>query len=284
MKRFRDFAKNDPAVIGVVPVHGRHARMRKILDPSIGAAVIGVIPVHGGHAKKSIKEAIADHGPAYKHAYEWADHNENHHLGERVDDVHHKLDKRPEHFHKHEKERAALRSYTEGSHQINRHLVARATGTKSHWDHDHFDDEHDEKRKDKSRKEAETQIKHLDNAIHKSKLEHDVHVYHGLKGWHPGDEARKHNGHIKLPAYTSTSIKKSTAQDFSGADHKGEQHVLHIHMKKGQKGKYLGSNSEYDNEKEMLLPRNTVLKIHPRSTKHGNIRVWHCTVHSQEKD
>jgi hypothetical protein len=60
------------------------------------------------------------------------------------------------------------------------------------------------------------------------------------------------------------SIKQQTAAGFASPIHtsKTRGHVLKIHLKPDDKGVYLGSNSSFDNEKEMLLPRKTVLKIH----------------------
>lgn len=233
-------------------------------------------PVHGGHAspKKEVKEAYGDHGPAFQHLGSYLDAHENHHLGNHLEEVHSKLDHKLEDWQKHP-QKDHLFKYSTNSADLNRYHINKASGQAlSHQESEH-------EKYTSSRHEEHT--KHLDKALKKSKLKHDLHVYHGLKGWHPGDEARKGNGHIRLPSYTSTSIDKSIAANFANtADHRGEKHILHIHMKKGQHGHYLGSHSDFSNEKEMLLPRGTILKVHPKSTKHGSVRVWHATVHHQD--
>ena len=132
----------------------------------------------------------------------------------------------------------------------------------------------------------EDTIKGIDSALKRSKLKDDVHVYHGTNGvFNPGTEAAKHpEGHIKLPAYTSTSISRGIGVSFAQPDSSRDieersSHVIHIHMKKGQHGMYVGSNSKFPREREMILPRNTVLKVHPVPTElENNIKVWHAHI------
>jgi len=110
----------------------------------------------------------------------------------------------------------------------------------------------------------------MDETLEKNRLPHDLHVYSGVN-WHPGDVSAKHSeGHVHLPAYTSTStdpeVAHSFARDHAEAEHGSadEHHVIHFHLKKGQQGKYVGHTSEVPNESEYILPRNTTIKVHPK--------------------
>jgi hypothetical protein len=69
--------------------------------------------------------------------------------------------------------------------------------------------------------------------------------------------------------------------------------VLHIHLKKGQRGLYVGEHSAVGNEHEYLLPRHTTLKVHPTPTilppgSHFSnmepIHVWHAHVVPNEPE
>lgn len=292
-KRFKDFIKK-PIVITAEPVHGGHARPK--IKPSVITAqpvhgahaarkrnrppiVITAQPVHGAHAKvrRRIQEAEGQHGPGmpqktkdewgdeFHNKHLWTNENPNPHLGDDHDDVHKKLSM-SDHEWKHHPHKDSLYHYSLGSNDINNYHIARETGQKEKSPHqiDHEWDDEWEKSRKRTKKMALIKHSHnIDKAMRKSSLKHDVHVYHGLKGWNPSEEAAKHpERKIKLPAYTSTSIHRSTADNFAGEDANREKHVLHIHLKKGQKGIYLGHHSHYDNEREMLLPRGTTLKIH----------------------
>jgi hypothetical protein len=150
----------------------------------------------------------------------------------------------------------AVEMYTTYSRHVNRTLL-----------------KHYEAGYDDPPKVDEHNIHKLDQAIGHNKLKHDLHVYSGV-GFHPGEKCEMcHKGNLHLPAYTSTSICKKTATVFSHAiegttdkyNHEPVNHVLHIHLKKGQKGLYVGKHSNYDqNEYEYILPRHTTLKVHPK--------------------
>lgn len=113
-----------------------------------------------------------------------------------------------------------------------------------------------------------TLLHDLDNAIEHTRrpLPEETHVYSGVK-WEPklneGDT-------VHLPAYTSTSLNPNTsggyAHDFNfkhdGNKSSREQHILHFHLPEGyDKGTYVGGISEFEGEKEYLLPRNTKWKV-----------------------
>jgi hypothetical protein len=124
----------------------------------------------------------------------------------------------------------------------------------------------------------------LDKAV-SHPLKRDVHVYSGVR-FNPGQVASRHpEGHIHLPAYTSTSLDRGVANQFADSGH-----ILHVHLKAGDKARYLGADSHYTHEKEVLLPRHTTLKVHPEPTKvkeeGGNtVHVWHAhVVHQAHPD
>lgn len=119
-------------------------------------------------------------------------------------------------------------------------------------------------------------IPKLDKALNRHTLNRDVHVWHGV-GFNPDHEASKSSSRtIQLPGYTSTSISPHVAKRFGGG------HIIHIHLKKGDAGHYLGSRSRNSNEYEHLLPRNTKLKIHPTPTVFhdslGKRHIWHAEI------
>jgi hypothetical protein len=108
--------------------------------------------------------------------------------------------------------------------------------------------------------------------------------------------AKDPEGKLHLPAYTSTSTSKATALNFATdhPDSKGKRHnhILHIHLKPGQKGHYIGDQGYHGNEYEFLLPRNTTLKVHPKpqsfpaGSHHLNdypVHVWHAHVVPNEE-
>lgn len=287
MKRFKDYRDDQQ--------QRRRRRLR---------GLITALPVHGGHSqigpkREKVDEATGPHGPGYNKDSHWFDHEDNIHVVDHwkkgshgtpnSDDVHEKLNQDSDSFKKHDKH-GAMSDYTKGSKHINKYLIDKASGKKHDYVHHYGDGASDKKYKTEMHKKVQEHIKNLDHALKSSKLKHDVHVYHGLKGWHPGEEAAKNGGKIHLPGYTSTSISKRQAHSFSHADGNGTKHMLHIHLKKGQRAKYLGDNSGFSHEKEMLLPRGITLKIHPRHTvlngdgkdaegRHSHkIHVWHATV------
>lgn len=63
---------------------------------------------------------------------------------------------------------------------------------------------------------------------------------------------------ISDPAFLSTSITQSVAQDFASS----HNYILKINVPKGKgRGAYVHSISSHPNENEFLMPRNTKLKI-----------------------
>jgi hypothetical protein len=194
----------------------------------------------------------------------WTNVNDNAHLGDRTAKVHETLVTHDKH---NEADTEHLRRYSDDSTQLNRTL---------------FKDHRYGRETDQHVGEHDT--KGIDAAVNRNKLKHDLHVYSGV-GFHPGQMAARHpEGHVHLAAYTSTSIDKHTAMDFAGDDEDGTQHIIHFHLKKGQKGKYMAPHASPDvqHEHEFLLPRRTIAKIHPEPTVHRSggqdYHIWHAHV------
>jgi hypothetical protein len=109
----------------------------------------------------------------------------------------------------------------------------------------------------------------LDRITTKSKLPKNHEVFTGIR--HDPRDHLTDDGHVHLPAYTSTSdyhsigkkfaIKQARRKDSEGS--LGDAHILHIHLKKGQHAVSIAGKSTYRDEGERLLPRNTRLKLHP---------------------
>lgn len=234
---------------------------------------ISAIPSHGSHAIK--KQKIQEHFMGYKKPDDsWFKHNENKHLGETQREVHKTLHMDEDKFLKHvggADNHSHLHDYTDESYGINSAL-AKKKETK--WDH--------------------AVIHGIDHATNHL-LDHELHVYHGLDTWDPGKEAAKNkHGLIHIPTFLSTSTSKLEAHKFSKmrGEHHDETpkeinngHILHIHLKKNNKGLYVGTHSAQSNitgynEHEFLMPRDTVLKVHPQHTElNDGTKVWHATVH-----
>lgn len=129
-------------------------------------------------------------------------------------------------------------------------------------------------------------VSKLDEALNRHSLEHDLHVYSGVQ-FHPGELAGKHpSGHIYLPAYTSTTIDKHVATNFAKPIN-GERHIIHFHLKPGQKGGYVDHISNNSGEHEYIIPRKTMIKIHPEHDEiTSNIghkyHIWHASIVDQE--
>lgn len=278
-------------VIHAQPVHGRHSD-----EPVSENGVILAQPVHGKHSRPlsgdsghnkvdegyNNKYSVSPEG--HQHYIDFGDTNHNEHLGDSVNDVHRQINMSPEKYSQNPNTRM-LHHYSVSSHVINRELINMAAGRPTRWDHTEFDDDKEKLYKDQKRKKFHEEIKKMDDALShpNSKLKNDVHVFHGTYRFNPGEVAAKNGGKITLPAYTSTSIDAKQALDFADAGNSHNSHVIHIHLKKGQSGHYYGDHSAAPEEKEMLLPRNTTLRIHPKPTiihsGGGAItHIWHAHI------
>lgn len=133
----------------------------------------------------------------------------------------------------------------------------------------------------------------LDKITHKSKLAKNTEVYSGIR--HDPRDHMDADGHLHLPAYTSTSDHYTVGKKFAVKQARrrdtdsglADGHLLHIQLKKGHHAVSLASKSTYGDERERLLPRNTKLKVHPEpdtqtDTDGRKIHVWSAHVVSQE--
>jgi hypothetical protein len=196
----------------------------------------------------------------------WTSVNDNAHLGERSAQVHEALASADKHI---AADTHHIRHYSDDSNDLNTTLFK---------DHRYG--------RQSERHIGDHDTKGLDAAVNRNKLKHDLNVYSGV-GFHPGHMAARHpEGHVHMAAYTSTSIDKHTALEFASEheDENDEHHVIHFHLKKGQKGKYAAPHAipSVEHEREFILPRQTTVKLHPEPTVHrsgGSIyNIWHAHV------
>jgi hypothetical protein len=273
------------AIVNGVPTalvqHGSHAFKDQPDEPLEQGAMVDGVPCavvfHGSHSvpktRKLGEKFSVDHSTV-KHCY--FDENDNTHIHPDI----HQVGKLLQHTQKREGlDSHHLNQYCSGSRCLNKALYdAHKNGKDTPKSVTGFGVEHN--------------VRRLDDAIHRNKLHKDVHLYSGV-GFEPSKLASNHpEGHIYLPAYTSTSINKSVARNF--ASNQGENkptqlrqngvmgHVLHIHAKAGQPAAYVDRESTYKHENEVLLPRGTTLKIHGHSEhedEFGDVyRVHHSTI------
>ena len=132
----------------------------------------------------------------------------------------------------------------------------------------------------------------LDDITKKTSLSKKLVVHTGIRH-NPMTLVDKDNN-IHIPAYLSTSESKDVADRFATrqarrsdrGDTLADAHVLSIGMERGQYGANISGKSVEKDEAERLLPRNTVLKIHPvpkiRTDKTGRkIHTWDAKIVSQ---
>jgi hypothetical protein len=301
MDNFKQFLKKGESEYPIMPepTHGAH---------SVPEDDMPIIPDvnHGNHAV----EEDAHEYPQTTATRNWADKHDNDHLGSNVEEVHNNLMKHDTLLHNPHFDH--LYDYTSQSYHTNNALIAKAKGqTYGAFNPDNFDKSWDHKKQsyvknsktkitrlvNKEKKEHNDHVKGIDAGLeHNQPLSHDLHVYHGTQKFNPDALASQHpQRKIKSAAFLSTSIDKDRAMKFAGThlstqkgpinynyDRKEDdpgRHLLHIHLKPGQKGAYMGDNSRHELEKEFLIPRNTTLKVHPEPTVlHNGTKVWHAHV------
>lgn len=107
-------------------------------------------------------------------------------------------------------------------------------------------------------------IKHIDEVTNhpKNALTKPVSAYSGISHEFNKKLSKVKPGKtVTSPAFISTSIKRSIAQNFHGDSH------IHFHLPKGySKGRYIRSRSVYPNEHELLLARNQKFKYLKKDT------------------
>jgi hypothetical protein len=261
MKTFKSFidSQEDKHFVPNEPVHFKHGNSNESPDEPF----VPNEPVHYKNDSHIEEETLTE---AKK--VNWLDKNDNEEHYDNIETPRKLSTYLVDNGKKHTpKESEAIRDYTVDSRPLNRHLVARhkdptlkpVKGLDSLYD-DHA-----------------SMIKHLDSAT-SHKLNHPLHVYSGIR-WDPSEQMKK-TDKVHLPAYTSATHDKKMAKGYA------HEHILHIHLKKGDKAAHVSHLSYYKKEHETILPRNTTLKVNKTPTKvvHGKktYHVWHATVHSQK--
>jgi hypothetical protein len=279
MKTFKNFVKDkENKVPAVLIMQGGHSRRPK--DDKVPAQLIK----QGEHSKppKGVKEEWDtkkgewkttdpdhNHDMAAKYHYNRMDNSANHHIGSDVGEVQSELETRHDMNHLSDAEKNRVHEYSDSSWHLNRELY------NAHKEGRRHDPEHD------------NSVTHIDSALKRHKLPYPLKTFSGTH-FDVGEEAAKTpSREIHLPAYTSTSIKPSVARGFAQDTKertpagKKIQHILRFHLPKGHHGLYLGTRSNFTNEHEFLLPRNTRIKVgeHPEIHPHPydrntEIHVW----------
>lgn len=242
MKTYDQYTKTDKKGSGVVPepIHFKHTR---------SATPDGTIPdpIHFKHTKKKLKEESES-------LLSWINRNDNRHLGNTSSTV---LKKLTAGHDLSSEERNEIHGYTKSSRLLNRGLI--------------------EGRKLNSQQQKSVQ--HIDAAIDRNPIKHELHTYSGLSfdpTQHMDDK-----GKLRSPAYISTSHDKDIAHGFISSTSK-TYHIAHIHLKPGDPATHIAPYSDSPMEDETIIKRGTTLQHHGH-TDHpdadGNtIRVHHMTV------
>lgn len=190
-----------------------------------------------------------------------------------------------------------IRRYTKDSSGLNGYLLERYHEPHNHDPISEFDEE----------------ASKLDQIATMHRTPVDMHVYSGttfspLRYHHnPSDPVIR----LHLPAFTSTSISHESIMGHAHPDktmmlrYNGEQlhdadnnpvpisnvahnslihNMLKIHVPQGTRAAYVADHSAYQSERELLLPRNVKLHVHPQPTLHAfgdgardvPTHVWHA--------
>jgi hypothetical protein len=242
MKTYDQYIKTYKKGSGVAPepIHFKHTR---------SATPDGVIPdpIHFKHTKKKLKEEA-------ENVLSWINRNDNRHLGNTSSTVRKKLTAGHDLS---SEERNEIYGYTKTSKALNRGLI--------------------EGRKLNSQQQKSVQ--HIDAAIDRNPIAHELHTYSGLSfdpTQHMDDK-----GKLRSPAYISTSHDKDIAHGFISSTSK-TYHIAHIHLKPGDPATHIAPYSNSPMEDETIIKRGTTLQHHghtDHTDSHGNtIRVHHMTV------
>lgn len=121
----------------------------------------------------------------------------------------------------------------------------------------------------------------FDSIVSSHKTPHDMHLYHGVH-FNVHDVVKDSPTLFKSPTYMSTSIDPGVAKKFGKVFRNGDshaQHVLEIHVPKGSDALVPGQHSSLRAEREVILPRDSKVVIHPNPTKFANgIHLWKATL------
>lgn len=277
MKKLKDIAQTKPLTsaggdyVPDEPIHfkmgsdrGTPAKKSNITHSSSGDDYVPDEPIHFRHVGK-LKEEARKHEDYEK----WLNHNQNSHIDRYSSGISRKLADHVKSNHNlNHNEIHHIKNYSSGSRELNHHLIY------AHKNKENVDSYHHQT------------IHHLDTAT-KRHIDHNMHLYSGL-GFNPHNMKNK-NGRVHLPAYTSLSHSKHTADGFAADSawrHGGDRHILHLQVKKKDKGLHVSHLSNYHDEHETILPRNTKIKIHKKPTTYHHygvkVHVWHAHIVHQD--
>ena len=171
-----------------------------------------------------------------------------------------------------------LTNYSGGaSGIINKKLIDDYHGKKPDPDHPHS--------KEHIQKAIQKSVNNLDQITRHNRIRRQLRVYSGL-GFDPSQHVNS-QGHLHMPAFTSTTHDKDVAYSFAQMNHRDgltqAKHILHIHLMPHDNATHISGHSLSPDEHETILPRNTTLKIHPEPTiLSDGTHVWHSTIHHQD--
>lgn len=164
-------------------------------------------------------------------------------------------------------------------------------------------------------KNVTAQFKHytdrLDKSLNNASLHSDTHVFTGLRESPVKHFTSAGTAKVHLPAYTSTTTRYGTAEDFAkrtkltpeqklkhtalnsdaptlnkNDEEDGQKHVLKIHLPAGTKAGSIIHFAQHREEHEILLHRGHNIEIHPHPTIDSNgTHTWHARIisHTPEK-
>jgi hypothetical protein len=265
MKSFKDFVKEDNGVVYAEPTHGGHSQMQMKEDDG----VVYAEPTHGGHSQMQTKQKTfkftKEETENKTRLSDWKNQHENNHLGDEEYQVHDRLNIPHEEWEK-KPDSNSLVNFTYGSKEINKDLINRARGSIG----DKWND---------------NQIASMDRHLSKTSFPYShLYVYHGTTSWNPAEKLKEvKDNTLRMPTYISTSISKKIAAGVAATNNIGNgRHIIRIKVKKGQKGEYLGDNSNpaHIREKEFLMPRDQKLRFDstPKIVhdEKGPIHIWNA--------
>jgi hypothetical protein len=256
MKKFKEFIrskqskeKEEEIPLIPVPIHFKHSGIEDEEIPSIPE------PIHFKHVdstlekkslKKYIKEAVQrKSAPSIT---DWVQKNDNKHITKTTKNNLRTYKQISKHMSTGQKltydHQSAVHDYTEDSRSLNKHLLKNAGKPKV--------------------KIHKTTTQHLDDSISKNKIRSNMHTYSGVS-FDPEKHINK-QGKMKSPAYISSSHSKHVALYFSGADSsrkkKSIHHIMHFKLKKNNPAQHISHASNYEEEHETVIGRNTTLQHH----------------------
>lgn len=204
-------------------------RIPKIPEPIhfkyIEALSRGVIP-EPIHFKEDV--------PRFDDYDAWKDTNENSKLGHTSNGIRKKLTYNHD---LNDDEVSHINRYTVSSGPLNKNLIKKTATKKSHVE----------------------AMKHLDSAISRNPLRHDLHVYSGMS-FDPTDHTDE-KGRMHSPAYISATHSKDTAHSFT-TEHKGIRHIARISLRQGDPALHISPYSDNPHEDETIIKRDVTLQHH----------------------